>query len=82
MFFASTTPTDALGGHVGPLHDLPDQAALVRSVCAFSETVLDPAEIPGLIARAWEVYAPQADAYVTRALNPTAAPSYGVPGDE
>ena len=34
------------------------------------------------VARAWEVYAPQADAYVTRALNPTAAPSYGVPGDE
>jgi len=28
------------------------------------------------------VYAPQADAYVTRALNPTDAPSYGVPGDE
>jgi uncharacterized Ntn-hydrolase superfamily protein len=34
------------------------------------------------LARAWEVYRPQADDYVTRALNPTAAPSYGVPGDE
>lgn len=34
------------------------------------------------IAAAWEVYKPQADAYVTRALDPTAAPSYGVPGDE
>jgi uncharacterized Ntn-hydrolase superfamily protein len=34
------------------------------------------------LARAWEVYRPQADAYVMRALNPTAAPSYGVPGDE
>lgn len=34
------------------------------------------------LARAWAVYRPQADAYVTRALNPTAAPSYGVPGDE
>ena len=33
------------------------------------------------VAAAWEVYAPQADAYVTRALNPTEAPSYGVPGD-
>ena len=31
---------------------------------------------------AWEVYAPQADAYVSRALDPAAAPSYGVPGDE
>ena len=34
------------------------------------------------IARAWEVYAPQSAAYVTRALDPSAAPSYGVPGDE
>ena len=30
----------------------------------------------------WNIYAPQLDDYVTRALNPTAAPSYGVPGDE
>ena len=29
----------------------------------------------------WEVYAPQIEDYVTRALNPEAAPSYGVPGD-
>jgi uncharacterized Ntn-hydrolase superfamily protein len=29
----------------------------------------------------WDVYKPQLDAYVTRALNPEAAPSYGVPGD-
>jgi uncharacterized Ntn-hydrolase superfamily protein len=29
----------------------------------------------------WQVWKPQADAYVTRALDPSAAPSYGVPGD-
>jgi uncharacterized Ntn-hydrolase superfamily protein len=29
----------------------------------------------------WDIYKPQLDAYVTRALNPTFAPSYGVPGD-
>jgi uncharacterized Ntn-hydrolase superfamily protein len=29
----------------------------------------------------WDIYKPQLDAYVTRALNPEAAPSYGVPGD-
>ncbi|MFK7941861.1 MAG: DUF1028 domain-containing protein [Paracoccaceae bacterium] len=34
------------------------------------------------VAQAWEVYKPQLDAYVTRALNPADAPSYGVPGDE
>lgn len=30
----------------------------------------------------WDVWAPQMHDYVTRCLNPTAAPSYGVPGDE
>lgn len=34
------------------------------------------------VSRAWQVYKPQAQDYVTRALNPVAAPSYGVPGDE
>ena len=34
------------------------------------------------LARVWEVYKPQLDDYVTRALDPTAAPSYGVPGNE
>ena len=31
---------------------------------------------------AWDVYWPQMDDYVMRALDPTRAPSYGVPGDE
>lgn len=34
------------------------------------------------IASAWLVYKPQIDDYINRALNPTLAPSYGVPGDE
>lgn len=34
------------------------------------------------LARLWEVWAPQMEAYVTRALDPSEAPSYGVPGDE
>lgn len=33
------------------------------------------------LAQLWSVYGPQADDYVTRALNPGDAPSYGVPGD-
>ena len=31
---------------------------------------------------AWAVYEPQMEDYVTRALDPRAAPSYGVPGNE
>jgi uncharacterized Ntn-hydrolase superfamily protein len=34
------------------------------------------------LAMLWELYKPQLDAYVTRAVNPSDAPSYGVPGDE
>ena len=30
----------------------------------------------------WEEYKPQMNDYLTRAINPSAAPSYGVPGDE
>jgi acetolactate synthase-1/2/3 large subunit len=56
LVIASTTPTDALGKSFGPLHDLPDQAAVARSVCAFSETVTDPSTLPELIERAWNVF--------------------------
>ena len=34
------------------------------------------------LAKLWDIYRPQLDDYVTRALNPSGAPSYGVPGDE
>jgi uncharacterized Ntn-hydrolase superfamily protein len=34
------------------------------------------------LARLWDIYKPQLAAYVQRALDPRAAPSYGVPGDE
>ena len=38
----------------------------------------DPiAELRGI----WQVYEPQADDYLRRAVNPSSAPSYGVPGD-
>lgn len=71
------------GGEAGPVHSA--GMLLVREVawpvaelrCDWSETC--PIED---IAKAWQVYKPQLDAYVTRALDPTEAPSYGVPGDE
>ena len=53
---ASTTPTGALGKSFGPLHDLPDQAAIVRTICAFSETVTDITQLPALIERAWNIF--------------------------
>jgi uncharacterized Ntn-hydrolase superfamily protein len=34
------------------------------------------------LAGLWRVWKPQLEAYVTRALDPSQSPSYGVPGDE
>ena len=56
LVLAATTPTDALGRRFGPLHDLDDQAAVARTVTAFSETVLHPDEVPELIALAYDVF--------------------------
>ncbi len=71
----------AAGGEAGPVHSA--GVAVVRQV-AWRETDLrvdwsdEPvAELRRLVAR----WLPQRAAYVTRALDPSAAPSYGVPGD-
>ncbi|MEM6664404.1 MAG: DUF1028 domain-containing protein [Pseudomonadota bacterium] len=73
----------AAGGEAGPVHSA--GMKLVREVAwPVADLRVDWTEacpIEGL-ANAWEIYKPQLDAYVTRALNPTEAPSYGVPGDE
>jgi uncharacterized Ntn-hydrolase superfamily protein len=39
----------------------------------------DPVEA---LAKLWELYSPQLDAYVQRALDPRIAPKFGVPGDK
>ena len=73
----------AAGGEAGPVH-----SAGLLLVDTVSWPVADlrcdwtddcPIEA---VAAAWDVYKPQLDDYVARALNPSAAPSYGVPGDE
>lgn len=73
----------AAGGEAGPVH-----SAGMKIVDKVSWPVADlrcdwtedcPIEN---IATAWAVYKPQLDAYIQRAQDPRAAPSYGVPGDE
>lgn len=73
----------AAGGEAGPVHS----AGLLivdRQSWPYAELRCDWSESCPItaIATAWQVYKPQAEDYVTRALNPTDAPSYGVPGDE
>ncbi|XVU28609.1 DUF1028 domain-containing protein [Actinoplanes sp. CA-054009] len=72
----------AAGGEAGPLHSA--GLAVVRQV-AWRETDLrvDWSASPlDDLAALLDIWLPQRDDYVTRGLDPTAAPSYGVPGDE
>lgn len=70
------------GGEAGPVHSagmlLVDQVAWPVADLRCDWTEQCPIEA---VATAWDVYKPQLDDYVRRALDPGAAPSYGVPGD-
>lgn len=71
----------AAGGEAGPVHsagllvvaDVPWPIVDLR--CDWSD---DPI---GELSKLWRLWRPQIDDYVTRAINPLAAPGYGVPGD-
>jgi uncharacterized Ntn-hydrolase superfamily protein len=72
----------AAGGEEGPVHsagmllvrDVPWPVADLRVDWSDGDPIAD-------LHRVWAIYKPQLEDYVTRALNPTAAPSFGVPGD-
>lgn len=70
------------GGEAGPVHS----AGLLlvhEQPWPLAELRIDWTEDDPIAAlsAAWAVYKPQMGAYVQRALDPSAAPSYGVPGD-
>ncbi len=73
----------AAGGEAGPVHSAGMQICdnvswpVADLRCDWTEDC--PIEA---IAKAWDVYKPQLDAYIQRALDPREAPSYGVPGDD
>jgi len=73
----------AAGGEAGPVH-----SAGLKLVDKVSWPVADlrcdwTEECPiEAVATAWNIYKPQLEAYIQRALDPRQAPSYGVPGDE
>jgi uncharacterized Ntn-hydrolase superfamily protein len=83
LMAALTAGRDA-GGEAGPVHSaglkIADRLSwpLVDLRCDWIDEGC-PIEA---LARAWAVYRPQMAAYVQRAVDPTAAPSYDVPGDE
>ena len=73
----------AAGGEAGPVH-----SAALSVVDDLTWPIVDlrvdwADEDPiGQLAGLWQAYRPQMQDYLTRALAPTAAPSYGVPGNE
>lgn len=72
----------AAGGEEGPVHSV---GMLIVDKVSWPTTDLrvDWSDDPiGDLARLWDLWKPQAPAYLQRALDPREAPSYGVPGDE
>ena len=73
----------AAGGEAGPVH-----SAALKIVGDVSWPIVDlrvdwiDDDPIGQLDTLWQAYRPQMQDYLTRALNPTAAPSYGVPGNE
>lgn len=73
----------AAGGEAGPVHSA--GMLIVREVSwPVADLRVDWAEDDpiGELVTLWNIYKPQLNDYVTRALNPSGSPSYGVPGDE
>ena len=72
----------AAGGEEGPVHSAAllvhhqQRFPLVELRCDWDD--IDPV---AQLRRLWTDYEPQMQAYLDRALNPSAAPSYGVKGD-
>jgi len=73
----------AAGGEAGPVHSAALKVA-DRHAWPLVDLRIDWADDDplGRLAALWHAYRPQMHDYVTRALDPSTAPSYGVPGDE
>lgn len=69
------------GGEEGPVRSA-GMLVCDREAWPLADLRVDWDERPiDRLAELWQLWQPQADAYVTRALDPDAAPSYGVAGD-
>ena len=79
---AALAAGDAAGGEEGPVRSC---GLIVVDKVSWPVTDLrvDWADNPiDELSQIWQVWQPQAADYVTRAVNPDGAPSYGVPGDQ
>src|SRR5262245_15543993 len=56
LVISSVNSLSQIGSGEGWLHELQDQRQLVKQVSAFSHTVMTPAELPKVVARAFAVF--------------------------
>ena len=59
LVISSANDSPSLGRGWGRLHETTDLCAITRPITAFSEMVHDPVELPGLVARAFDVFRSQ-----------------------
>ncbi|HQT62896.1 MAG: fimbrial assembly protein FimA [Acidocella sp. 20-57-95] len=72
----------AAGGEAGPIKSV-GLVLVDKEAWPLADLRVDWHDEPlTAMAALWDVWRPQMYDYVTRALDPSAAPSYGVPGDE
>lgn len=79
---AAMRAAEAAGGEEGPVHSV--GMILVRAEeWPLADLRVDWADKDpiGELASLWDRWKEEMDAYISRALNPSEAPSYGVPGD-
>lgn len=80
--FAALEAAFAAGGEEGPVHSA-GLTVVGNAGWRVTDLRVDWAEEPiSQLRTTLDVWLPQRDDYVSRGLNPAAAPSYGVPGDE
>lgn len=80
--YAALEAAFAAGGEEGPVHSA-GLTVVGNAGWRVTDLRVDWAEEPiSQLRTTLDVWLPQRDDYVSRGLNPAAAPSYGVPGDE
>lgn len=57
LVISSVNPRDQLGMGDGRLHELPNQRNVIAGACAFSHTLMEPEQLPQVLARAFAVFA-------------------------
>ncbi|MBN9234842.1 MULTISPECIES: 5-guanidino-2-oxopentanoate decarboxylase [Phyllobacteriaceae] len=56
LVISGVNATPTLGRGLGYLHELPDQRGMMAKVALFSERVTEPAQLPSVLARAFDLF--------------------------